>query len=147
MNEQRNPLRQRATETNRLSQADLEDRYNQALEARDDDWKRWRAREKELSEQIKADSPPVARRTAWEVFSERMGKLAPFIAPVVAIIYTWWDNVSYPPPGKGFWTADTVQPFFQSALLAAFTLMFFNRLLAMVILALVGCLVFAYLFK
>ena len=146
MQEKRNPLRQRITNTNRLAAQDLEERYNQVLDARDDDWRRWREREKELM----AELPHVAiapKQTAWDAFSGRMGKLAPFIAPVVAILYTWWDNTAYPPPGKNFWTADTVQPFFQSALLAAFTLMLYNRMLMVIIMALLGCLIFAYLFK
>lgn len=145
MDEHRSPLRQRATPTNRLSYADLEERYNQVLEARDEDWRRWRERERELlGGNVKTEAP--AKRTPWEIFSGRMGKLAPFIAPVVAIIYTWWDNTAYPPPGKGFWTADTVQPFFQSALLAAFVLMLYHRLVMVLVLAMLGCLLFAYVF-
>ena len=146
MNEQRNPLRQKINAPYQVPLGELEARYNQVLEARDDDWKRWREREKELLAGIPQVVKPV-RKSTYELFSERMGKLAPAIAPVIAIIYAWWNATAYPPPGEKFWTDEQVQPFFQSALLAAFTLMMFNRLLAVTVIAMVGCLIFAYLFK
>ena len=146
MNEKRNPLRQRVTQTDQLSYEDLAERYNQVLEARDDDWKRFRGREKELVGLLPAVEK-LPRKSGYDIFSERMGKLAPALGPFIAVLYVWWENTAYPPPGKGFWTNEQVQPLFQTVMLAAFTLMFFNRLLAAVVVAMIGCLIFAYLFK
>ena len=146
MNEKRNPLRQRITQTDQLSYEDLADRYNQVLEARDDDWKRFRGREQELVGLLPAVEK-LPKKSMYDLFSERMGKLAPAFGPFIAVLYVWWDSTAYPPPGKNFWINEQVQPLFQGVLLAATTLMFFSRLMAVIVMAMIGCLLFAYLFK
>ena len=146
MNEQRNPLRQKVTQPYQVPLGELEAKYNQVLDARDDDWRRWREREKELlAKQPVVERPP--KKSTYDLFSERMGKLAPAFGPFIAVLYVWWDSTAYPPPGKSFWINEQVQPLFQGVLLAATTLMFFNRLMAVVVAAMIGCLLFAYLFK
>lgn len=145
MNESRKPARQPINKTGQYSINELESKYNQVLEARDDDWKKWRDKEKELLAKVPAVVKEKAL-SAWDQYSILMGNVVPFIAPVVAAVYAWWDASSYPPPGQKFWTRQTVQSFFQSGMVAVFALMLFKRILAAIIIAMLACLMFVYLF-
>ncbi len=148
MNDKRNPLRQPLSSFPKLSREDLEERYAEVQAARDADWHRWREREKELltAVYIPHNEKP-AKRTLWEQFLEKCGMLQNALMPLFLVIYAWWDSTKYPYPGKGFWTGEATQTVFQWSLVAILAVAMLRPVLFWILLSLIGCLLFSFLFS
>ena len=125
---------------------------DELLERWDRDWKKFRqqmaSKDAELKEMEVLYKEAIANGTDtfWDRFHSLAGKTQNGVMLFLVTIYAWWNAAGYPAPGEKFWGAESVNTLLYWFLTTVFVLTMIRPYMTWLILGLVGCMLFAYLF-